>query len=55
MESHQVIDLNGALEQCGDDREFLVELLNDLNAELTTQITKIGHEFEKNVSIDLLI
>ncbi len=42
---HQVIDVNGALEQCGDDPEFLKELLDDLNDELRTQIDKIAQEF----------
>ena len=49
MSEPPVIDINGALEQCGDDHEFLVELLNDLKVELRTQISKIDTVLEKNV------
>jgi len=37
----KVIDWDEAMEQCGDDEEFLRELLVDLKAELNAQMTKI--------------
>lgn len=36
-----VIDWDEAMEQCGGDEEFLIELLGDLQEELDTQVTKI--------------
>ena len=35
------------MEQCGDDREFLIELLHDLKEELGTQIENIQKALEK--------
>mmetsp|Transcript_11787 Transcript_11787/g.17860 ORF Transcript_11787/g.17860 Transcript_11787/m.17860 type:complete len:126 (-) Transcript_11787:237-614(-) len=37
-----VIDWDEAMEQCGGDEEFLIELLGDLQEELETQVRKIG-------------
>lgn len=37
----EVIDWDEAMEQCGDDEEFLRELLDDLRGEADTQLTKI--------------
>lgn len=36
-----VIDWDEAMEQCGDDEEFLRELLGDLRGETDAQLTKI--------------
>ena len=36
-----VIDWDEAMEQCGDDEEFLRELLADLRGETTAQVEKI--------------
>eukprot|EP00543_Licmophora_paradoxa_P005842 CAMPEP_0202453828 /NCGR_PEP_ID=MMETSP1360-20130828/11719_1 /ASSEMBLY_ACC=CAM_ASM_000848 /TAXON_ID=515479 /ORGANISM="Licmophora paradoxa, Strain CCMP2313" /LENGTH=61 /DNA_ID=CAMNT_0049073021 /DNA_START=76 /DNA_END=257 /DNA_ORIENTATION=+ len=36
-----VIDWDEALEQCGDDEEFLRELLADLRGETDSQMNKI--------------
>jgi hypothetical protein len=36
-----VIDWDEAMEQCGGDEEFLLELLGDLQEEFNTQIRKI--------------
>jgi hypothetical protein len=36
-----VIDWDEAMEQCGDDEEFLRELLGDLRSEATTQLAII--------------
>lgn len=37
-----VIDWNEAMQQCGDDEEFLRELLADLRSETETQIGNIN-------------
>ncbi len=42
MTDSEVIDWNEAMEQCGDDEEFLIELLGDLQDEMDTQIKKIS-------------
>lgn len=36
-----VIDWDDAMEQCGDDEEFLRELLADLRGETAAQVAKI--------------
>ena len=36
-----MIDWTEAMEQCGDDEEFLEELLSDLRGEIDEQIVKI--------------
>jgi len=36
-----VIDWDEAMQQCGDDEEFLRELLDDLRSETDTQVAKI--------------
>lgn len=36
-----VIDWEEAMEQCGDDEDFLRELLADLRGETDTQVAKI--------------
>jgi hypothetical protein len=36
-----VIDWDEAMQQCGDDEEFLRELLADLRSETDAQMTKI--------------
>lgn len=40
-EFSHVIDWVEAMEQCGDDEEFLRELLSDLRGEIDAQIVKI--------------
>lgn len=40
-EFSDVIDWTEAMEQCGDDEEFLMELLSDLRGEIDAQIVKI--------------
>ena len=47
MATSTIIDWSGALDQCGGDEEFLTELLEDFNAELDTQMMKIGSELSK--------
>ena len=42
MADGEVIDWDEAMEQCGGDEEFLIELLGDLEEELDTQVKKIG-------------
>ena len=37
----EVIDWDEAMQQCGDDEEFLRELLADLRSETDTQMRKI--------------
>ena len=37
----EVIDWDEAMQQCGDDEEFLRELLDDLRSETDTQMQKI--------------
>mmetsp|Transcript_15137 Transcript_15137/g.22161 ORF Transcript_15137/g.22161 Transcript_15137/m.22161 type:complete len:131 (-) Transcript_15137:433-825(-) len=37
----EIIDWHEAMEQCGNDEEFLFELLDDFREELTTQLAKI--------------
>jgi len=39
-----VIDWDEAMEQCGDDEEFLRELLDDLRGETDAQLAKIEEE-----------
>ena len=38
----EVIDWEEAMQQCGDDEEFLRELLADLRTEMETQVGKIA-------------
>jgi hypothetical protein len=40
--SNNVIDWSEALQQCGDDEEFLREVLVDLRTETETQLTNIA-------------
>lgn len=37
----EVIDWDEAMQQCGDDEEFLRELLADLRSETETQMSRI--------------
>ena len=39
--SPAVIDWDEAMQQCGEDEEFLRELLADLRSEMDTQVAKI--------------
>uniref|UniRef100_A0A7S2WSE6 HPt domain-containing protein n=1 Tax=Eucampia antarctica TaxID=49252 RepID=A0A7S2WSE6_9STRA len=41
----EIIDWEEAMEQCGDDEEFLRELLGDLRQEVSAQILKIDGVF----------
>lgn len=38
----EVIDWDEAMQQCGDDEEFLRELLDDLRSETDTQMEKMA-------------
>ena len=49
MSAEGVIDWDEAMEQCGDDEEFLRELLADLRGEVDQQVKKID-EMLTNVS-----
>lgn len=40
-DASDVIDWTEAMEQCGDDEDFLRELLDDLRGEVAAQIQKI--------------
>jgi len=53
MSAEGVIDWDEAMEQCGDDEEFLRELLADLRGEVDQQVQKID-EMLTNVSWTLL-
>lgn len=46
-EFSHVIDWTEAMEQCGDDEEFLRELLGDLRGEIDTQIVKVDEVLKK--------
>lgn len=50
-QASDVIDWDEAMEQCGDDEEFLRELLDDLRGETDAQLAKIEEEIRvsKNV------
>ena len=50
-EFSQVIDWTEAMEQCGDDEEFLQELLGDLKGEIDTQIVKMDGVLEVSCSM----
>ena len=39
--SDDVINWSEAMDQCGDDEEFLTELLSDLRGEVDAQMVKI--------------
>eukprot|EP00580_Thalassiosira_gravida_P004137 CAMPEP_0201601918 /NCGR_PEP_ID=MMETSP0492-20130828/2767_1 /ASSEMBLY_ACC=CAM_ASM_000837 /TAXON_ID=420259 /ORGANISM="Thalassiosira gravida, Strain GMp14c1" /LENGTH=140 /DNA_ID=CAMNT_0048065279 /DNA_START=86 /DNA_END=508 /DNA_ORIENTATION=- len=45
-----VIDWTEAMEQCGDDEEFLMELLSDLRGEIDAQIVKIDDVLENSIN-----
>ncbi|KAL7444457.1 hypothetical protein ACHAXM_012059 [Skeletonema potamos] len=45
-DDNSVIDWDEAMEQCGDDEDFLRELLSDLNGEIHTQMVKIEEALE---------
>ena len=40
-DANEVIDWPEAMDQCGDDEEFLRELLSDLRGEIDAQLVKI--------------
>lgn len=43
-----VIDWDEAMQQCGDDEEFLRELLDDLRSETDTQMEKMEEVLQVN-------
>ena len=49
-EYSHVIDWTEAMEQCGDDEDFLLELLSDLRGEIDAQIVKIDAVLEVSES-----
>ena len=50
MSTSEVIDWDEAMQQCGEDEEFLRELLADLRSETDTQMAKI----EETIMVSLL-
>ena len=44
--SAEVVSWNEAMEQCGDDEEFLLELLSDLKEEVDGQMVKMNEILE---------
>ena len=40
--NNKVIDWEAALEQCGDDEDFLREILGDLRSEVNSQMTVLA-------------
>ena len=46
MSEEEAIDWDEAMQQCGDDEEFLRELLDDLRQETDTQMEKISDTLE---------
>jgi HPt (histidine-containing phosphotransfer) domain-containing protein len=50
-----IIDWDAALEQCGGDEEFLVELLGDLNTELDDQMAKITQVLNTPVRLNIKV
>lgn len=47
----EVIDWDEAMQQCGDDEEFLRELLDDLRSETDTQMEKMAEVLKVNVGM----
>lgn len=50
-----VIDWTEAMEQCGDDEDFLRELLSDLRGEIDAQIVKIDAVLEVRETVGLVV
>jgi hypothetical protein len=48
--STEVIDWDEAMQQCGDDEEFLKELLDDLRSETDTQMEKIAETIDVSMT-----
>lgn len=48
----EVVDYCAAMEQCGDDREFLCELLVDLKEELDVQLRNIQENLDNSPALD---
>lgn len=55
MVSNEVIDWSEAMQQCGDDEEFLRELLADLRSETETQVNAIEAIIEVGVGLIVLM
>mmetsp|Transcript_59475 Transcript_59475/g.126439 ORF Transcript_59475/g.126439 Transcript_59475/m.126439 type:complete len:138 (-) Transcript_59475:236-649(-) len=49
-EFSNVIDWTEAMEQCGDDEEFLMELLSDLRGEIDAQIVKMDEVLKNPIN-----
>ena len=47
----EIIDWEEAMEQCGEDEEFLRELLEDLKTETETQLHSIGNVIQVSIVI----
>jgi HPt (histidine-containing phosphotransfer) domain-containing protein len=52
LEDVDVIDWDEAMQQCGDDEEFLLELLADLRDETDTQMSRMEEIVEKKEPTD---
>mmetsp|Transcript_2258 Transcript_2258/g.2731 ORF Transcript_2258/g.2731 Transcript_2258/m.2731 type:complete len:118 (-) Transcript_2258:310-663(-) len=46
------VDYGDAMEQCGGDKEFLIELLHDLKSELETQLLNIQQALENEPDVE---
>ncbi|GAX21027.1 hypothetical protein FisN_1Lh301 [Fistulifera solaris] len=44
--AEEIIDWDEAMQQCGEDEEFLHELLNDFRGELETQLASIAETIQ---------
>ena len=51
MSEPTVIDWDEAMQQCGEDEEFLRELLADLRSETDTQMAKIEETIQVGVFV----
>ena len=47
--AEDVIDWDEAMQQCGEDEEFLHELLNDFRGELETQLASIAETIQVRI------
>ena len=50
-----VIDWQEAMDQCGDDEEFLRELLSDLRGEIDAQLVKIDEALKVSLTIGSIV
>jgi hypothetical protein len=53
--SDEVIDWHEAMQQCGEDEEFLRELLDDLRSETDTQMDKMEETIKVKAGVFLFL